>query len=290
MDSGTKTQTNTTSSEPWSPAQPALKTGLADAESLYSRGIGGEYYGGNTAIPFDANTQKGMDYLGGMARQNLQGDGVTGRYQTAIWNGGFNAPQMDAVSNLTKVANAAPDIYGDPAYMQVRDRVAADTTQGVNLGAASAGRYGSGAHTDVLQRSLSDSLAGMDVSQLQRQQGRQDAATQNLFNAGQQGFSNLGTAYQGMKAPTQDLMGIGTMYEDLAGRNKNDEIRLFQESQDAPWNAITRLNAVAGGAGSMGGTSNATAQTPGQNPFATGLGYASSGIGILGGMKNLGMF
>lgn len=285
MGSKQQTSTQTTNSEPWAPSQPAFKTGLADAQNLYKSGLGSQSYTGSTVIPFANQTSQGMGAIQNQASQNMGGQGLSGQYQGVINNGGFNAPQQTAVNNLTNTATAAPDIYGDPAYMQVRNRVAQDTSQGVNLGASAAGRYGSGAHTDVLSRSLSDSLAGMDVSQLQRQQGRQDAATQNLFNAGQQGMGNLGTAYEGMKAPAQDQMGIGSMYEDLAGRLKNDELRIFQEQQNAPWNQLGRLNSVAGGAGSMGGTSTGTAQTPGQSPFATGLGYAS-GIGsLLGSFK-----
>ena len=132
--------------------------------------------------------------------------------------------------------------------------------------------------------------AGQQASVQSDNYSRQIAALQQIFNGQQQGFNNMGSAYEGMKAPAQDMMGVGSMYEDLAGRLKNDELRIFQEQQNSPWNQLGRLNGIAGGMGSMGGTSTGTAQTPGQSPFATGLGYASTGMGLLGGAKNLGWF
>lgn len=279
---GSKPQTQTTvqNNQPWDAAQPALKTGLADAQNLYRSGVGSQAYTGSTVIPFANQTTAGMNSIQGTANQNINGAGLSGQYQGAINSGGFNAPQQMAVGNLAKTASNPFDITADPAYMQMRGAVADDVQNRVNENASSAGRYGSGMHTNAMTKTLSDTLAGMDTQQLTRMQGRQDAATQNLFNAGQQGFGNLGTAYEGMKTPAQDLMGVGSMYEDLSGRLKNDELRIFQEQQNQPWSQLGRLNAIASGAGTMGGTSSGTALTPGQSPFATGLGYAS-GIGSL---------
>jgi hypothetical protein len=279
---GSKPQTTTTvaNNAPWSEAQPALKTGLADAQNLYKSGVGSQAYTGSTVIPFAQQTTAGMNSIQNTANQNMNGMGLSGQYQNTINSGGFNAPQQTAVNNLTQTATNPFDITADPAYMRMRGAVADDVQNRVNENASAYGRYGSGMHTNAMTKTLGDTLAGMDTQQLDRMQGRQDAATQNLFNAGQQGFGNLGQAYEGMKAPAQDQMGIGSMYEDLAGRLKNDELRIFQEQQQQPWNQLGRLNAIASGAGTMGGTSSSTAQMPGQNKFATGLGYAT-GIGSL---------
>ncbi|MNL48496.1 hypothetical protein D3C87_1713600 [compost metagenome] len=77
-------------------------------------------------------------------------------------------------------------------------------------------------------------------------------------------------------------MNVGAMNEDLATREMNDRLRLFNDQQNKPWEQLGRLNAIASGAGSMGGTQTTT--QPGQNPFLTAAGYGLSGLGLLGGL------
>jgi hypothetical protein len=60
----------------------------------------------------------------------------------------------------------------------------------------------------------------------------------------------------------------------------NDKLRIFNETQSKPWENLARLNGIASGAGSLGGTT--TQSQPGQNPFLTALGYGASGAGLLG--------
>ncbi|MFT2211507.1 hypothetical protein ACLJYM_06430 [Rhizobium giardinii] len=105
-------------------------------------------------------------------------------------------------------------------------------------------------------------------------------AQNSLYGMGQQGLANLNTAYTGMQQPANDLMKVGAMNEDLATRQMNDKLRLFNDKQNAPWDQIGRLNAIASGAGQMGGTQ--TQSAPGTNPFLSALGYASGGAGLLG--------
>lgn len=105
-------------------------------------------------------------------------------------------------------------------------------------------------------------------------------AAGNVASIGQQALGNLGTAYTGMQAPNTDLMNVGAMNEDYATRMKNDQLRIFNETQNRPWEQIGRLNAIASGAGQMGSTQ--TQSTPGANPFLQALGYGSSAAGLLG--------
>lgn len=111
------------------------------------------------------------------------------------------------------------------------------------------------------------------------QSNRMNSAN-SLYGMGQQAQANLGAAYTGMQQPANDLMKIGGMNEDLATRKMNDQLRLFNDKKNAPWEQIGRLNAVASGAGQMGGTT--TQSQPGQNPFLTALGYGATALGGLG--------
>jgi hypothetical protein len=111
------------------------------------------------------------------------------------------------------------------------------------------------------------------------QDNRANAAN-SLASLGQTAFGNMGAAYTGMQQPANDLMKVGAMNEDLATRKMNDQLRLFNDKKNAPWEQIGRLNAVASGAGQMGSTT--TQSAPGANPFLTAMGYGATALGGLG--------
>ncbi|MBW3099233.1 hypothetical protein [Pseudohoeflea coraliihabitans] len=417
MSGGTQTSTQTTSSEPWDPAQPILKTGLGDASNLYKSGIGGQSYTGSTVIPFAQQSTAAMGDIQNRASANMGGQGLSGQYQGIINNGGFNEPQQSAMAGLSGFSGGAGDVstgridqlgqsamnnpamsgYGqaagggmnvdnsmqrglattgmgpsyseqnlngvasgdflnrqDPNFERALQSASDEVANQVNLGASAAGRYGSGTHQGNIAREVGNLQATARVNQYNQERANQMnanqmldsqrmaglgfglnaansasqldqanvgtqmagiggmgntyanqisqglgaagqsagiqgnnnaqrlAAMQQQFNAGQAGQGNLASAYANSNLPSQDMMGVGSMYEDLAARLKNDELRIFDEQQNKPWEMLGRLNAIASGAGQMGRTSTGTAQQPGQNPFATALGYGATGLGLLG--------
>lgn len=269
---GSSKQTTTSNSAPWGAAQPALKQGISEAQRLYNNGTGAQVYTGSTVVPWDAKTQQGMGQITDAANANSNGQGTSGQYQDIINNGGYNAGQLDALNNTRAVANGSFNINEDPAFQQVIDQA----TNSVNGSASAAGRYGSGANQQLLGSTIGD----LGARQYQAWQNRRDTANSNLFNMGQQGIGNLGAAYSGLSAPAQDLMKIGSMNEDLQTRQLNDKLRIFNDKQSKPWENLSRLNAIASGAGQLG--SSQTTSQPGQNPFLSALGYGATGAGLLG--------
>lgn len=277
--SGGSKQTTTQSSAPWEGAQPALRQSVNTAQNLYNNGIGSEVYTGSTVVPWSSQTQQAMGNIQNNASANTGGSGLSGQYQSAINNGGYNAAQQDALRNTQSLANSTYSV--SPELQKVLDAQASKVGDTVNLNASAAGRYGSGSNQSLLAKNIGDLTNSTIFNDYTNWQGRRDAANSNLFNMGQQGFNNLGAAYTGLNAPNQDLMNVGAMSEDLATRYKNDELRIFNDQQNKPWEQLGRLNAIASGAGSMGGTQ--TTSQPGQNPFLTAAGYGLSGLGLLGG-------
>lgn len=277
---GDKQQTTSSSSAPWSVAQPALKTAVTGAEKLYKDGVGGKVYEGSTVIPWDKKTQQGMNSITQGANANIGGKGLSGQLQGVIDSGGYNEAQLGALNNTRALANSKFDVNNNPAFQDVLRQSTEAATNAVNNNTASAGRYGSGTAQGLLANNIGDLTSRMVGQEYNNWQGRKDAANANMFNMGQTGFGNLGAAYQGMQAPANSLMQVGAMNEDLATRQMNDKLRVFNEKQNVPWQQLGRLNAIASGAGQMGGTS--TQSTPGQNPFLQALGYASGGAGLLG--------
>jgi hypothetical protein len=270
---GSSKTTTSSNSAPWKEAQPALKQGIGAAQSLYNSGTGAQVYGDSTVVPWDSKTIQGQNAITSSANANLGGNGLSGQLQGVINNGGYNAGQLEALNNTRAVANGSFNINEDPGFQQVVDQA----TNSVNGNASAAGRYGSGTNQQLLGSTIGD----LGARQFQNWQTRKDAANSNLFNMGGQGFNQLGQAYSGMQAPAQSLMQVGAMNEDLATRQMNDKLRIFNEQQNKPWENLSRLQAIASGAGQLGGSQ--TQSQPGQNPFLTALGYGATGAGLLGG-------
>lgn len=232
---------------------------------LTSRMVGGEYQ--NWQARRDA-ANANLFNMGqtGIGTQLAANQGAAGIGQQGIGN--LQAAQSNAYNMgqgaLGNLANALSSQFN-------MGQAGIGTQMAANQGAAGIGQQGIG----NLQNAQSN-VFNMGQTGLTNRTG----AAQNLSAMGQQALGNLGTAYTGMQAPAQDLMKIGAMNEDLATRRMNDRLRIFNETQNKPWEQLGRLNAIASGAGQMGGTTTQTA--PGQNPFLTALGYGSGVGGLLG--------
>ncbi len=228
----------------------------------------------------------------------------------------FNSYQDAALKNTQNIANSKFDINSNPAFQKVLQQAQGAARESVNMSAGGAGRYGGGVHQGNLASEVGDLTSRMVGSEYQNWQNRADTANQNLFNMGQTGVGtqlnantgaanigqqgianrqntqsaifgmgqaaqgNMGNAYTSMKMPIQDRMQIGAMKEDLATRQMNDKLRLFNEKNQAPWDQIARLQGIASGSGQLGGTT--TQSAPGQNPFLTAMGYGATALGGLG--------
>lgn len=278
MTGSSKQTTQTTNSAPWSGAQPALQTALSGAQNLYNKGTGAQVYTGSTVVPWSTNTQNAMNEVSRVGYGNAHGRGLSGQYQDVINSGGYNDAQSAALKNTQDMANSSWSV--SPELQKIIDQTNADANTNVSLANSAGGRYGSGAGNSAIADAVSKNTNNLLYSDLNNFQTRKDAANSNLFNMGQTGFGNLGTAYTGLQAPAQSLMQVGAMNEDLATRQMNDRLRIFNEQQNKPWENLSRLNAIASGAGQLGGTQ--TQSQPGQNPFLTALGYGLTGAGLLG--------
>lgn len=325
MDSGTNTQTQTSTSEPYKAAQPTIDRALGMANSVADSG---QAFAPNTqsnVVPWSSRTMTGQDAIYGNATRQLQSDGVVGEYQRAVSRGGFNAPQQSAVADLGRIGNQAmgpsyaeQNLSGiargdmldrlDPNFERSLAVARNNASNQIGEGASAAGRYGSQNWADNVAKTVGDYEATQRVNQYNNERANQMSANsmldssrfqglgmglnaaQGMFNAGQQGFQNLGAAYEGMKLPAQDLMNLGSMDEDLSGRQINDRNRILEDTRMSDLRKAEWLMGIGSGAGQLGGTSTGTAQTPGQNPFASALGYGATGLGMLGSAKNLGWF
>lgn len=264
------------------------------------------------------NMQRQLGQLGDNGLGSAQ-DKVQNRFQSQLRSLGANGlsnVQDDALQNYRRLANSNYNPNANPGAQGVLNAALRDQSNATNLDAAAAGRYGSGTHEGVLAQKAGDLSSSFRYSDFNNWLGRKDAANQNmaslsqqgignvqglgqniaslgqqgiqnrqglsssLFNAAQTGLGNMSQAYQGMKQPFTDLMGVGSMNEDLYRRTLDDQDRL----QNQPWTQLQKLLAAAGGAGNY--STNVTT-APGPNPFLQTLGGVTSGVGLLG---SLGIF
>jgi hypothetical protein len=280
MTGSSKQTTQTTNSAPWSGAQPALNTALSGAQNLYNNGTGSQVYTGSTVVPRDSNTTLGINGTAAAAAANSNGAGLSGQLQGVINSGGYNDAQLSALNNTKGLANSNWSV--SPELQKIIDQTNTDANTNVSLSNSVAGRYGSGQANTAVADAVSKNTNNLLYSDLNNFNTRKDAANSNLFNMGQTGFGNLGNAYSGLQMPYQDYMKVGAANEDLYSRQINDQLRIFNEQQNRPWEQLGRLNGIASGAGQLGGSS--TQSQPGANPFLQALGYGATGIGLLGSL------
>lgn len=277
MPGGSK-QTTTTNSAPWSGAQPALNTALKGAQDLYSSGTGSQVYTGSTVVPFSSHNLDAQNLIRNAADANMNGKGTSGQYQSIIDSGGYNSAQNDALGNTRALANSTWSV--SPELQKIIYQTNADANTNVSLANSAGGRYGSGSGNAAVADAVSKNTNNLLYNDLSAFNSRKDAANSNLFNMGQTGIGNLGTAFTGLQAPADGLFKIGQLNEDMYSRLLNDKLRIFDGQQQKPWENLSRLNAIASGAGQLGGTQ--TTSQPGQNPFLSALGYGATGAGLLG--------
>ena len=276
---GSSKQTQTTTNEPYAAAKPLLNQSMGDALNLYKQNRLVQPNTMNTVVPYAQQTTQAMGGLQGLGQANTGGAGLSGQLQGIINSGGYNDNQQTALNGIRDTATGEFDINANPAFAQVRQRAMDAAQNAANLNASGAGRYGSGTHTNAAATAVGNVAADMDLGEYRNFQGRQDAARTQLFNAGQQGQQNLGSAYQGMQDAYNPLLQVGAMNEDLAGRALNDQLRIADESSKAPLSNILALQGIASGGGNLGSTTQ-TAQGP-SNTFSNIAGAGLGGASLL---------
>lgn len=257
--------------------------------------------------------------LGNNGLSNVQDQALRNYRQTANASYDMNAnpgfadvlsAAQDSARNAANLTASATGRYGSGVHQGAVAQNVGDLTNrmvsddynrflgrqdNANAAMANLGQQGVGNTSN-----LAGSIAALGQQGLQNRQGLANeigaygqqgvnnlqSSQSNLFNAAQAGLGNMTNAYSAMQQPYQTQLGVGRAYEDLATRQMNDRLRIFNEQNNAPWNQINRLLGVAG-AGSGYNTQNTVATQPGQSPFLTTLGGISTGVGLLG---SLGLF
>lgn len=260
-------QTTTSVQKPPGYQSRIYRTAANDAMKMYRQGIGTNP--GSMVVPYSKQSTGAFEDLMRTSRKNSDGRGLSGELQNIINGGGFNDQQQDALGNWQDTANSTYDFNANPGSQGVLDSILRDTKDAANLNAAAGGRYGSGLHQGRLSQDVGDVSSQFRMNDFNSWLGRKDSANSNLFNGAQAGLGNMQSAYQGLQAPAQTALGVGTAQEDLKRRTLDDRARVANE----PWTHLQRLLAAGGGMGSYGTT---TSTAPGQNPWLTAIGIGGT--------------
>ncbi|WP_298966140.1 hypothetical protein [uncultured Roseibium sp.] len=271
---------------------------------------------GMNALEAAANQNIGSKGLSGQMQGVINSGGFTAPQSTAVGyfgdvtagNRDVDAGQSFASQNLSDIASGKMLGGGDPYFEEVLNRAGEEARFAVDRGAQAAGRYGSEDHSGNVASEITDLQTRARSGQYNQERAAQVAATQlldqnrladanieagnvgrqmqgasQMFNMGQTGFGNLPTAFQNMQAPAQTLTSLGGAYEDLAGRELNDDLRIQSEQDNEELANMQALLGIASGAGGYG-TSTAQAQVPVQNNgFSNALGLGLTGASLLSG-------
>ena len=284
------TQQTTQSKDPWSVAQPYLSQGMANASSLYSNDVGYQPWPYGMQAAEDPNLVRGLSGQAEIANQSLGGTaGVrAGQAQglNMIQNQGLSPEVKSLYDQISTQQNPYLQDILNTSNRQIGDRV--------NSSMSGAGRYGSGAHTDVMARSLAEAanpILAQDYSQ--RQQQRQSLLEGGLNRAGQWA-QLMPTLDAAQYAPSERLASIGKFETDRQQQVLDDQIKQYNAAMARPWEQLARYNAIIGGAGGLGGSSSSltssTTPQPGLTQSLFGGALAGAGLGAsFGGLPGAGV-
>lgn len=275
---GGRSQTST--SEPWKPAQGALQTTLNDAGKLYGGGIGGGIWTGPTNAPLTNQHMGGLATMEARAREFQPWISSGNKELNAISQAGPSYSER----NLGDVASGRFLGGGDPHFESVLDTSGRRAMDAVNLQAGAMGRSGSTANMDSIARTIGELQTGARSDQYNRERGYQMNANEMLdaqrglgFDRQFAAFDRKPAAFEQALLPGRVMMEAGDRYQQVGQNVLDDQIRMFDAAQSAPWEQLARYQGIAQGMGSLGGT-----QTQKQN-----MGFG----GVLGGLAQLaGMF
>ena len=311
--SGGGSQSQTTETNPWGPAQDALKKILADAGSIYDAqgGINGNWVDKEIADLTPEMQQAVKDMLGSDSMKQ-----TIGNINQAAQQGMSGIGQATgALGGLTQQGITSEDINKMAGELYDKDTVERQTgeltknvqasldknVQGINQAASGSGNMGSsraGVAEGVAIGEASDAIASgtaaiqNDASQKAMQgalgtlAGNQSTA---LGAAGQLGQLGLGSGglMSGTLGAQQNILGNQlTGAGILQNQNQNQlNNNWFNQTgkNNAGWDNLSKYLGMAGSVGGMGGTSTTTGGNKG-NALSNIVGMGTSIMGGLGMM------
>ena len=245
-----QTVTTQQNSAPWAGQQPYLETGFQAAEDWFQGGTP-QYFPGKTFVPNAPQTDQAL----AQTEQIATGGDSIGANAAGLLNRTVQGEFLD---------------QGNPAFQGMVNRIDASVRPQIDAKFGASGRSMSPAHAEAYSRSLTDAVTPLAYQDYDTERSRQmaaarpQAAAMDYFDTGQ-------------------LATVGAANENMANMDLQDTINRFNFNQNRDANrAAQYLSLIGGGYG----TDSTTTQTipSNRNGLLTGLGAATTGVGLLGGL------
>ena len=237
---------------------------MNSAQGLINSNTGYQPYTGATQADLHPYFNTGSNAM----YNTLANDAAAGGTQGNIAARGLGLNMIQNQGLSPELRSLFEQAQGDqnPYLQSMLDTSNRQISNKIGSSMSGAGRYGSGQHTDVAARAMAeaaDPVLAQDYAR--RQQQMQGIAEGGLQRAGQ--WTQLMPALDEARlAPAQGLMGLGQFYNERAQSQLNDQIKTYNAQQAYPWEQLARYNAIAGGAGGLGGTMTGSQTTPINQP------------------------
>ena len=275
-------QTQSSTTNPWEPAQPMLKGILGQLDSnLSNTGVTGAESGALTSLVNNANTATSQyaPQIANYAKTLLGGGGATD--QAGNVNANYQR-YVDQTNPLASNTNYNP--YDTPGFRDAINTATSDITNSTNGQFAAAGRDFSGANSMALGRGLTQGLAPTIAAQYNQNVNNQQGAAGNLYNAGNTNAGLLASMNQQKLANQgQGIAATGAATE-AANYGANATLEAEARRRGIPVQALGLLAQIgipiAGLGGQSSGTSTGTQTDSGMRQFQQ---FGSGFSGLFGG-------
>lgn len=271
-----QTTTQSSQTEPWKAAQPALQGILGQLNSLIpNSGLSSTASGALDQLQQSAN--QGNPYAGQIDAytQNLLNGGGANAQAGNIQSG------FDAYKAQTNplASNTNYDPMQTPGLADALAALKSDISGSVNGQFAAAGRDSSGYNQQTLGRGLAQGLAPVIVDQYNKNIQNQQTAAGNLYNASNTNGGLLAGLNQ--QSLANQGQGVTTANDALAAKNygATQTLNLEQLRQSIPAQNLGLLANIGVPIAGLGSQSSGTSNTTKQDSLATQFQQFGQGAG-----------
>ena len=275
---GKSTTTQSSTTEPWKPSQPALTSILGQLQGLIPNS--GITPGMESAFgQLESSAQQGNPFagqIGGVVGNLLNGGGATAQ-----------APAIQSAFDTFKAqtnplaSNTNYDPMQTPGLADSLKTMMGDIGTSINGQFAAAGRDLSGMNTQTLARGLTQGLAPILTQQYNQNVQNQQGAASNLYNAGNTtGGLLAGLNQQGI---ANQVQGVTSANDALTAQNYGPAtmLQLEQLKQGIPMQNLGLLTQIGVPIAGLGSQSQGTSTT--KQPWSQTFAQVAGGLGGLFG-------
>jgi hypothetical protein len=275
------TQTQSSTTAPWEPAQPALQGILGQLQShIPNTALSGDESNALRGLERNGYTAAGTyaPQIAGYAQNLLSGGGATD--QVGAVNANYQRYQ-DQTNPLASNTNYDP--RNTPGFSDYINTLTSDITNATNGQFAAAGRDFSGANSQALGRGILQGVAPTIAAQYNQNIQNQQGAARNLYDAGTNNSGILaGLQQQKLINQGQGVTAAGQA-TDAGNAGYNATMQAEAARRGLPVQALGLLAQIGIPIAGLGGQSQGTAEMEKQASGAEQFGQIAGGLGSLFG-------